>query len=483
MVTFDHRSPGTDEAVWAADPRWDPTHQLVEDFSHLVVLSAHPDDETLGAGGLIARSAARGAQVHVIVATNGEASHPLSPTQSPAQLADVRRRELQLAIGTLAPDATITFVGIADGTIRECSDALQHLMAEVLSGCDSDETLLVVPYGGDGHRDHVSVSTVARAVANEAGVRLLEYPIWLWHWGEPSGLPWAATVSLALTPDEQALKNDAMSCHVSQSLPLSALPGDEVLLSPEFLRHFQRDFETFIEPARLDSRAGAAAGNRADQREREPEPELQREPEPQYESLRSEFFDSFYAGKSDPWGFETRWYEERKRAITMAALPHPRYRNALEIGSSTGVLTELLADRCDHLVAVDIARRPLELAAERLREAEHVEFMQLQTPEEWPEGSFDLVVLSEVGYYWSLTDLDLALRRAVDSLRRGGVLLACHWLHEVQEYPITGEQVHRALNELPGVKRLVRHEEEDFILEVFQAPPTQSVARRTGLVT
>ena len=119
MVTFDHRSPGTDEAIWEADPRWDPAPQLGEDFGHLIVLSAHPDDETLGAGGLIARSAARGARVHVIVATNGEASHPHSPTQTPVQLADVRRRELEQAIAPLAPAATITFAEIGRASCRE----------------------------------------------------------------------------------------------------------------------------------------------------------------------------------------------------------------------------------------------------------------------------------------------------------------------------------------------------------------------------
>ena len=116
-------------------------------------------------------------------------------------------------------------------------------------------------------------------------------------------------------------------------------------------------------------------------------------------------------------------------------------------------------------------------------DAEHVEFLRLQTPDEWPEGSFDLVVLSEVGYYWDPTDLSQALRHTLGSLRPGGVLLACHWLHEVRDYPISGEQVHRALNALPGLTRLVRHEEDDFILEVFQAAPAESVAQRTGLVS
>jgi LmbE family N-acetylglucosaminyl deacetylase/SAM-dependent methyltransferase len=475
MVTFDHRVRGTDETLWTADSRWLRVEALSEDFTQLIVVAAHPDDESLGAGGLIARSHARGAKVCVIIATDGEGSHPNSPTHAPSQLASIRRRELLCAVEILAPGASICFLGIPDGTIREHIDEVSRHVRAALSTFGVEGTLLVVPSGDDGHRDHVSVSRAAREVSAETGVRLREYPIWLWQWSNPDSLPWEAASQLPLSSAERALKQQALASHMSQSQALSDAPGDEALLSAETLEYFARDFETFFDPwHREGAPAAAPAGAPAVTRDLDLES--------QRESLGAPFFDAFYVGKSDPWGFESRWYEHRKRAITMAVLPEPRYQSALEIGCSTGVLTELLAARCDRLVAVDIAQHPLDVARERLSGVENVEFQRLQIPDEWPEGTFDLVVLSEVGYYLSLADLSLTLDRALNSMRPGGALVGCHWRHEVTEYPLTGDRVHRELNGVPGLERLVSHIEEDFILEVFATRPAQSVARRTGVI-
>ncbi|GAA3882772.1 hypothetical protein GCM10022381_26280 [Leifsonia kafniensis] len=476
MVTFDHRERGTHEALWTADSRWAAVPTLAEDFTQLVVVAAHPDDESLGAGGLIARSHARGVKVCVIVVTDGEGSHPDSPTHTPSQLAPMRRRELLQAVETLAPGASVSFLGIADGTIREHIDEVYKHLSAALGALGVAGALLVVPWGEDGHRDHVAVSSAARQISAETSVRLLEYPIWLWHWSNPDSLPWGAATRLLLGPAERALKQKALSSHVSQGEALSDAIGDEALLSAHTLDYFSRDFEVFFDPERHERSAAAAT-----QAMREPLNEPQGEP--QQESLGESFFDDFYRGKSDPWGFESRWYESRKRAITIAALPDPRYENALEIGCSTGKLSELLAARCDRLVAVDIAQQPLDVARERLRERGNVDLRRLQIPDEWPEGTFDLIVLSEVGYYWSRADLSRALDRTLAALRPNGVLMCCHWRHDVAEYPLTGDDVHREVNALLGLERLVSHVEEDFILEVFATSPAQSVARRTGLIS
>ena len=163
MVTFDALAPGTSEASWTANIRWDAIERMAEDHDTLVVLAAHPDDETLGAAGLIARTAARGARI--IVATDGEASHPRSLTLTADRLAQVRRRELLDSVQSLAPRAAISFLGLPDGQLREYSDALHQLLKAELSTVDPATTLLVAPYGGDGHRDHASASAVAREVS------------------------------------------------------------------------------------------------------------------------------------------------------------------------------------------------------------------------------------------------------------------------------------------------------------------------------
>lgn len=200
------------------------------------------------------------------------------------------------------------------------------------------------------------------------------------------------------------------------------------------------------------------------------------------ESLDQGFFDDFYEESPDPWGFENRWYEERKRAITLAVLPRRRFTSAFEIGCSIGVLSEELAERCDRLLAVDIAQAPVASARARLSANDRVAVKQMTTPHTWPSERFDLIVLSEVGYYWSSRDLTRALDRTAQSLTPNGILLCCHWRRPVAEYPLTGDDVHKAVRERSEFTRLVQHEEEPFLLEVFaRRAPTSPIAAETWL--
>jgi SAM-dependent methyltransferase len=199
-------------------------------------------------------------------------------------------------------------------------------------------------------------------------------------------------------------------------------------------------------------------------------------------SLPVTYFEDMYSGSDDPWQFDTRWYERRKYAQTVAALRKPRYRRAFEPGCSVGVLTELLAQRCEHLLAVDISAQAVSSARVRLAGYNHVTVDEWTMPD-WPAGPFDLVVLSEVGYYLDPDDLTVMLGSAVASVEPAGDLVAVHWRHPVSDYPQTGDAVHAAIAAQPGLERACRHEEEDFLLEVFaRTPPAaRSVARVEGL--
>ena len=200
-------------------------------------------------------------------------------------------------------------------------------------------------------------------------------------------------------------------------------------------------------------------------------------------SMTAETFDRFYAAAGDdPWGFTDRWYEQRKRAITLASLPRERFGRAFEPGCSIGVLTELLAPRCDDLLATDVAQAALVHARRRTNRFPHVRIERGSVPAQWPDGEFDLVVLSEVGYYCGADDLGALAARAASSLARDGVLVACHWRHPVAEYPIGGDDVHAALRRQPGLAPLAQHLEEDFVLDVLVRSPVVSVARTTGLL-
>lgn len=199
-------------------------------------------------------------------------------------------------------------------------------------------------------------------------------------------------------------------------------------------------------------------------------------------SLTGEYFDKMYAGSPDPWGFRDRWYESRKRAVTMACLPARRYARAFEPGCSLGLLTTELAARCDAVLAYDPSLAAVGTARGAVTSCPNVEVHQGSVPGDWPEGTFDLVVLSEVAYYLGPGDLTRLIDRCISSLVDGGTLLACHWRHVVKDYPATGDQVHAALEKQGELHPLVHHVEADFLLDVWSRGRTPSVADREGLV-
>jgi SAM-dependent methyltransferase len=192
----------------------------------------------------------------------------------------------------------------------------------------------------------------------------------------------------------------------------------------------------------------------------------------EHESLPADYFERVYAENGDPWGFATRPYEARKYAATLAALPHERYSSAFEIGCSIGVLTEQLAPRCDRLLSVDVAERALEQARARCRHLPQVRFAQMAVPAQFPGESFDLILVSEVGYYWGWDDLAVAQRQIVEHLSPAGQLLLVHWTPFVEDYPLTGDQVHEAFLDGSAAGNGLRHRvgsrQETYRLDLFE---------------
>lgn len=197
-----------------------------------------------------------------------------------------------------------------------------------------------------------------------------------------------------------------------------------------------------------------------------------------------DFFAGMYAGDDDPWDFAGKWYEQRKRALTLAALPAQRYRSGFEPGCAVGLLTAALAERCDALLSSDIAPRAVELTTARVARLPHVRVERRTLPGEWPVGErFDLVVLSELGYYLAPPDWERVLAATLASLAPDGVVLLCHWRHPVPQHIVPAEHVHGAFLDSPALPtRLVHHVEEDFLLDVLAGPGHPSVARAGGLV-
>lgn len=455
MVSFSHTDQGTDEARWAAS-RLGTLAELPLDHQELsamrfVVLAAHPDDETLGAGGLLALLHSLGADVEVLLCTAGEGSHPDSATMTPEQLGAARIGEFGVAMEELGLAGRWKFLGLPDKGLQPRMPELAAQVREVtvrLSG-QGQRVAIVAPYRADGHADHDALGAAAASVAREGGHALLEYPVWYWHWASPDHPAWHSWLRLPLAAEQQAAKSSAMDAHTSQIRPLSGLPGDEVLLGEDLLQHFRRAYETFAwtPPA---SHPVQAAPHRSADAER--------------------IFDAVHATSEDPWQYTTSWYERRKRALTLAALPRKIYASGLEIGCSIGTLTAELAPRCGSLLAVDASGAALESAAERLRAFPGVSTRQLTLPAQWPGGSYDLVVVSEVGYYLSPAEVGQLLQRIQQAMEPGGTLLLCHWRHPVAGWELDGDSVHSLARNRLRWRTAGLYQERDFILEALVAP-------------
>lgn len=190
--------------------------------------------------------------------------------------------------------------------------------------------------------------------------------------------------------------------------------------------------------------------------------------ENQPHTLMPSYFDGVYAANADPWGFETKPYEQAKYADTLASLPRSFYGSAFEIGCSLGVLTSQLAPRCGALLAVDGSEKPLVRARELCRNLPQVQLRRMQVPDEFPALQFDLVILSEVGYYWSPNDLAQAQVEILAHLDTSGHLMLVHWTPHVHDYPLTGDEVHESFLALNGLKHLHGHREEKYRLDVLE---------------
>lgn len=178
-------------------------------------------------------------------------------------------------------------------------------------------------------------------------------------------------------------------------------------------------------------------------------------------------FEQVYADGPDPWGFERRFYEKRKYALTLASLPRERYRRAFEPGCASGVLSELLALRVDELVSMELVPTIADRARHRLRTHTNVRVDTGALPETWPEGTFDLVVASEVLYYLRAEGLDRVVALLAHGLEPGGHLVAVHW-RLATDYPLSGDVVHERLRTAPFLKLLGGYEQPEFRLDVFE---------------
>ncbi len=192
-------------------------------------------------------------------------------------------------------------------------------------------------------------------------------------------------------------------------------------------------------------------------------------------------FERLYRQQDDPYGLRHRWYEARKRAVLLASLPRRRYRHAYEPGCGAAELTAELAPRCDRLLASDFSDAAVALARRRLQGQSHVQVQRHTLPQDWPQDAapFDLIVLSEIGYFIEEAAWHEVADACGRSLAADGDLAACDWRPDFAQRRQPSDAVQAALGGL-GLRLIARHDEQDFLLQVWSRDP-RSVAQREGL--
>lgn len=183
-------------------------------------------------------------------------------------------------------------------------------------------------------------------------------------------------------------------------------------------------------------------------------------------------FQQLYLGDADPWQVCARWYEQRKRALVLAALSQPFYSTAYEPGCGNGELTIALAPRCGQLIAADAAPAAIDHAHARWREAgapENVAIALHTLPRDWPtrRAPFDLIVISELAYYLPTDQLDALAAHCAASLARGGDLLLCHYRPPFADRVQSTEAVHATFARQARLQRRSRHDEAYFLIDVY----------------
>jgi SAM-dependent methyltransferase len=181
-----------------------------------------------------------------------------------------------------------------------------------------------------------------------------------------------------------------------------------------------------------------------------------------------EFFEAKYQEEADPWHFATSAYEQDRYSAILRALQPRQFRRVFEPGCSIGILTEKLAVFCDEVEAMDISSTAVSRTRERCGRLGNVTVRHGALPDAVPEGAFDLIVLSEIGYYFPLAVLNELVSELVGRLIQEGTFLAAHWLGSSPDHLLTGDQIHELIGTIPGLTHATSQQHEGFRIDLWK---------------
>ena len=239
---------GEAQAHWRALPLALPADVLGD--GRTLILAPHPDDESLGCGGIIAALCAAGWPPLVVVLTDGAGSHPQSRRYPPERLRAVRRAETAEAASALGlPGPALHFLDLPD-TLAPTDGPTFETAVDALASLGAECRTVLATWTGDPHCDHVAAHKMAHATARRGGLRHLAYPIWGWTLPPDAAVPerehkgiegWRVDIA-----DHLPAKRRAIASHASQ---LGALIPDDpsgVVLPEAMLAHFDRPYEVVL---------------------------------------------------------------------------------------------------------------------------------------------------------------------------------------------------------------------------------------------
>ena len=344
----------------------------------LVVLAPHPDDELLGAGGIMARALQNGQPVGVVILTDGSHS---DPSLDPMLLRAVRREEASAGLATmLGMPVPLLFLDLEDGQLDRCFVDLSEdgPLGTFMSAFGGAALLVTDP--ADGHPDHkAAFGLAARLISAGLGDRLDVMPISQRVDGTFVADGYQALPIADLAPR----KAEALACHQSQ---INSANGFS--LSSEMCTDFTQIEYSLAIYDRIQSKT-------------------------QSDAVPASHFDALFTKAPDPWGYDHEPYEADRFRRTVNALDGRFYVDALEMGCANGALTAQLAPHCAQLIAIDASARALELAKQRLARFQNVRFAKAALPDDLPNGTFDLIVASDFLYYLGFEGV-VTLMRHVD---------------------------------------------------------------------
>ncbi|WP_044530855.1 SAM-dependent methyltransferase [Herbaspirillum sp. B65] len=188
-------------------------------------------------------------------------------------------------------------------------------------------------------------------------------------------------------------------------------------------------------------------------------------------------FDELYAASTDPWDTGTSWYEQRKRAIVQAMLPRQHCGVIFEPGCGSGELTLQLAARCQTLIASDFCEEAVRITRQKTAHLPHVQVRLQVLPEQWPVPAqdvppFELIVFSELCYYFDAPQMAQMVALAVGGLAPEGHLLACHWKKDFDDRLLATRHLHQLIDAHAHLKRQACYEDEEILIDLWRKTGT-----------